>query len=806
MRSAAHIGFTAALPIWLKDRAQEMNVQAGFVSTMQASLDKPYSLRITGATFYRIFINGRFVHYGPARAPHGYTRIDELDISSYLKDGTNRIAIEAAGYHVYNYYTVLLPSFIQAEIVEDGSVIRATGRDQDFAAIHLTTRVQESMRYSFQRHFSEIYQLDIADPLTHWRTINDWTSAAVSEVPLELQYLAREVPIPKYDIHEPASLLERGHVQVLPRESDKPYEERKFIHPLTNEIRGYPLDQIRERPFELFQDCRFEREAVELAKVSMGAATSQQTQKSYSIQSNQYMLWDMGYNNNGFIQCDIRAVEDCDVYLLFDEKLIDGRMDVSRWLSINIVHYRLKRGEAIYQLESFETYGFRYIQCVVMGGSIELKRLALREYSYPRYRNTQLTSSDKRINRVFEAAVQTYRQNTLDVFMDCPTRERAGWLCDSYFTAQVSPYFSGESVVEKVMLDNYRLAPSIPFIPEGMLPACYPGDSPDGRYIPQWALWYVVELEGYFERNKLAQKADFKSLCYRLLRFLADYQNEDGLLEKLDRWNFIEWSKANEWVQDVNYPTNMLYAKVLRLVGDWYDDRELTALAERVKQTVLEQSFNGSFFVDNAIRGDDGKLRATRNRSEVCQYYALFFEIADPKEERFAELIETTLHVFGPTRKENGIMPEIAYANAFIGNFLRLELLLRWRKYDQALEEIVGYYDKMAELTGTLWEHDDVLRGSLNHGFASYAGVAIIKCLLGVHQIAPTEGAVVFDFADLPITASGTIQTELGELSISRERVDGKTVIRCGIPPGMTYRIQNVDQQIVHEVYNSSAK
>src|SRR5690606_24150321 len=161
----------------------------------------------------------------------------------------------------------------------------------------------------------------------------------------------------------------------------------------------------------------------------------------------------------------------------------------------------------------------------------------------------------------------------------------------------VSPYFSGERVVEKVMLDNYRLAPSIPFIPEGMLPACYPGDSPDGRYIPQWALWYVVELEGYFERNKLAQKADVKSLCYRLLRFLADYQNEDGLLEKLDRWNFIEWSKANEWVQDVNYPTNMLYAKVLRLVGDWYDDRELTALAERVKQTVLEQSFDGSFFV-----------------------------------------------------------------------------------------------------------------------------------------------------------------------------------------------------------------
>ena len=34
------------------------------------------------------------------------------------------------------------------------------------------------------------------------------------------------------------------------------------------------------------------------------------------------------------------------------------------------------------------------------------------------------------------------------------------------------------------------------------------------------------------------------------------YENGEGLLQNLPSWNFVEWSKANTWVQDVNYPTN----------------------------------------------------------------------------------------------------------------------------------------------------------------------------------------------------------------------------------------------------------
>ena len=44
---------------------------------------------------------------------------------------------------------------------------------------------------------------------------------------------------------------------------------------------------------------------------------------------------------------------------------------------------------------------------------------------------------------------------------------------------------------------------------------------------------------------------------------MARYENEDGLLENIPGWVFVEWSKANELTDGVNYPSNMLYSATL---------------------------------------------------------------------------------------------------------------------------------------------------------------------------------------------------------------------------------------------------
>ena len=239
--------------------------------------------------------------------------------------------------------------------------------------------------------------------------------------------------------------------------------------------------------------------------------------------------------------------------------------------------------------------------------------------------------------------------------MDCPSRERAGWLCDTFFTARVAFDLTGNTTIEKNMYENYLLPEKFKHIPKGMLPMCYPADHNNGVFIPNWAMWFVVQLEEYLARSNDRELVDaLEPRVMELLEYFKSFENESGLLEKLQSWIFIEWSQANNFVQDVNYPTNMLYAKMLDIVGRIYDKPKLIEKANALRKTILAQSYDGEFFIDNAVR-KDGKLEITTNRTEVCQYFAFYFGIAS--EQTHSKLWSTLRDEFGPERKNTKAHP-----------------------------------------------------------------------------------------------------------------------------------------------------
>ncbi len=56
----------------------------------------------------------------------------------------------------------------------------------------------------------------------------------------------------------------------------------------------------------------------------------------------------------------------------------------------------------------------------------------MKEYAFRAAEIKRSLSLSGGLKAIYDAAVETFRQNALDVYMDCPTRERAGWLCDSF--------------------------------------------------------------------------------------------------------------------------------------------------------------------------------------------------------------------------------------------------------------------------------------------------------------------------------------------------------------------------------------
>jgi len=762
--------FSSAKPIWPEGRELEKNLLVGFRAVIDAPRGADVRLQVAASTLYRAFVNGQFLGWGPARAAHGFYRVDEWPVVAG-DDGMAVVAIEVAGYNVNSYAYLDQPSFLQAEVSVDGEVVAATGGDAAFDATILSSRVQKVQRYSFQRPFVEVYKLEPRHAA--WRSSADAAMETVAcAIQDERRLLPRGVPYPTFESQPALWSVAAGLIE----ECELP-ERRWQNRSLTDvgpDVGGYPEDEL---------DVHLSDDLQRMATTDLRASERPLAcDEAIRLDANTCRILDLGTNLTGFIGATVTCGEPVQLVATFDEILIDGDVDSLRNNTVNAVRWDLEPGE--YQLEAIEPYTLRYLKLAALGGACEARSSYLREYTHPEAGRAQFAASDRDLMTLFEAGRQTFAQNSVDIFMDCPGRERAGWLCDSFFTARAALDLTGNTSVERNFVENFLLPERFDHLPDGMLPMCYPADHYNGNHIPQWAMWFVVQLEEYLARSGDREMIDaIQPRITALLDFLAGFVNDDGLLESLPGWNFVEWSKANELVQDVSYPTNMLYAAALDVVGRLYGRDELAPQASAIREEVLRQSFDGEFFVDNAVR-QDGELKLSGERTEICQYSAFFFRVATP--DTHAELWRRLIEDFGPRRDRETAFPEVHPANAFIGYYLRMELLSRHGLAAQLLDELRGYFLPMAERTGTLWEHNDV-RASCNHGFASHVCHIFLRDILGLADIDAPGRRIEVCLPDLPLDwCRGALP--VGDESIDMEwwREGGHLHYRVRVPIGFT--------------------
>ncbi len=774
---ADEVAFRAAKPIWPAGRESEMNLLAGFRAVVTAQPDQPAMLRVTASCLYRAWINGEFLGYGPARGPHGWFRIDEWDLRGKLRTGKNVIAVEVAGYNCNGFYLLDQPSFLQAEVIIDGQVLAATGEPgRGFQAKILDQRVQKVQRYTSQRTFSEVYRM--RSGADDWRTQAGepfWGDACTTAA--EKKYLPRRVPYPVFALRPPVAEVAGGSVAPDP-------DPKKFWKPYSMTEVGPKVHGFLEK--ELTVIPSFDLQRLKVA-TRQDAARACVPGRVIPFEAGSFRIFDFGTNLAGFIGARITCDRKTRVFLTFDEILSGGDVDFKRFQCVNLVSYDLEPG--VYDLESIEPYGLRYLKITVLDGACRAERIHLREYANPDASAARFASSDRGLNAIFEAARETFRQNAVDVFMDCPTRERAGWANDAYWTARAGFDLCGNTKVEQVYFEDFMLPEKFAHLPDGMLPMCYPSDHLDGRFIPNCALWFVLQLEEYYARSGDRGLVDaLRPKVLALFDYFKKFRNSDGLLEKLDSWVFVEWSAANTFVQDVNYPSNMEYAGALEAAGRLYQLPTLLEEARKVKQAILAQSGRGEFFVDNAVR-KNGELCVTTNRTEVCQYMAFYFGLATPQ--THPQLWDRLCNEFGPRRDARRVWPEIHKANAIIGNYLRMDLLPRYGLTAKAFAEARAYYLPMAELTGTLWEYDDT-RKSCNHGFASHAAHLFVRDFLGLQSIDRQQHVITLRFSDLPLEwCEGEIPFDFGNFSLRWWRQGAALHYRVQLPPGYTVKIEN---------------
>ena len=182
--------FICAKPIYPAGMSRKKNTFALFRATVSDA--RGATLAVTARSFYQVWVNGKFVAFGPARTADGYARVDLLPINDFLTDGACEITVAVVGHFCRSLSTTLGESFVQAELVRDGEVLCATG--DDFDAFMPPVKVREAMRYSIQRHFMEVWDFRSVRELTcpEYRVSTEVTSDVPRTLPRRAPYAHTE--------------------------------------------------------------------------------------------------------------------------------------------------------------------------------------------------------------------------------------------------------------------------------------------------------------------------------------------------------------------------------------------------------------------------------------------------------------------------------------------------------------------------------------------------------------------------------------------------------------------------------------
>ncbi len=703
--------FAKAQPVWVRGKRFEKNVTAGFTAKVNAEKGQRVEVKITCSAYYHLYVNGVHAAYGPARCAHGFYRVDVLDLTEFVVPGENVIAAEVNCPNVNSFFWLNQPGFVQMEVSVGGEIAAFTEKTGETVLCCLSQhRVQKCERYSFQRPFCESYVLTPG-----WE---DWKLGKNTEIMPQqptpcVPLLERDFPAFRFPFIAPEKKVAEGEV-FFDKNSTWHYAERHVQEEILACIGGYQRKELTESLSD-------ELGAIKTVK---NVPCEEFFCGKLNLKDGQAVILKFAGENCGFLTAKLNCREDATVYLCYDE-ILDENGDVNplRFSIHAAVKLKMEKGQ--YDFLGADPVGVHYLKVVCIGGECEIENLGLLETASPVPITAKFEGKDAELMKIYAAAVANFRQNAFDVLTDCPTRERAGWTCDSFFTGRAEYAMTGKNESEKLLLQNYFLPESYPYLEKGQMPMCYPADHADHNFIPNWMLWLVLELEEYVGRCGDKQMlALAKPHVEEALEYFGRFENENGLLEKLPGWVFVEWSKCNDLTQDVNYPSSALYAGALEAVARLYDRPELFEKARKIREEIRKEALIDGHFHDRALRGEDGKLRVTEEVTETAQYYMFFFDVADL--ERDGALWDELVKEYAGFEKERISEDKMYPANAFIGKALRMLLFDRFGQKEELLSQIRTVYLPMAEKTGTLWENLTT-HASCNHGFASVIGALLLK-------------------------------------------------------------------------------
>jgi len=427
--------------------------------------------------------------------------------------------------------------------------------------------------------------------------------------------------------------------------------------------------------------------------------------------------------------------------------------------------------DGVQTIELYDYRAFRYGEVIVLSDTVTIRAVRAVVQHYP-FDDTAASfrSSDGDLNALWDISAYSTKVGTQDLYMDCPSREKANYSLDTYLEMSAAYYVAGEWNLSRCMI-GYLLQSD----PDGKLRCMAPAGRP--HHFTEYTMYPVLMAWRYYEYtgDKPFLEAQYASLC-RVRRYMATFADESGLLSRTHETltDLVDWPanmRDGHEMLPVNIVPNAVYygmtsalAGIARAIG-WSEDADVYAKsALSLKRTINERLWNAA--IGAYCDGLDEGGRPSAHSSLHSNAFALAMGIVP------AERTKPVLrHV-----RSRGMR-----CNLFLAMFL-FEALFDYGETDYALELLKadGEYSPMhmirqgATTTWEAWDLSQKANASLCHPAGAFTAYLIGSRVMGVMPAEPGFAKVrIRPQAGAVESASIRVPTPRGAVELAFEQVVG---------------------------------
>ena len=687
-------------------------------------------IKITADSRYKLYVNGEYVGYGPARGFLESYPFDRVSIKKYLKKGTNVIGVvvwqwgHGTFQSIYGGAGGLLISGTVGDIdigtkKDNGWLVRkCPGHKQHMIRRTVQLAYQECLD---ARKTEEWLSPDVVieegkngwlapEKVGGWRIVGcaPWLSLEEREIPLlkEEEKIFKEVVSSFYG------------------ESDKNWEDEVNLTKL----------YIREKNgIEDFTKLKNPENLLKLDEEYCEVLPFPDDKKIT-------LVIDFGEEMVGFIGIDFEG-EGGEVFDFTTAEIIENN-----WVFVaspdwgckvaTSDRYIAKKGRN--KFETFSIHGFRYLALTMRNikKGIKIYKIYGRAIEYPFTKETHFHTPDELVNKIWDMCVRTQKRCSLDSYVDCPWREQAQWWGDARVQAVNTYYLFGDMQLFRRGIKQGGQSQ----LPNGLTYGHFPTMAV-GCIVPDFTLtWIHTHLDYYGYTGDISLMREQYEQIKKAIKFFVDYSEKNYLLGEMPEWwVFLDWAPL--YKEGFNCTFNLMFLSALRVVS------QISGILEKEKEAELYGEYADEIekriveiFWDNEnkvfLEGYD--LREKRNIFQISQHSHSLAILLDICEQYHRDWVENIL--IPPMKLEPLEHPKIVEGSPFFYYYI-IEAIKKVGGYEEEIIEFIKRrWGRMVEEGATTcYEMWNVDKGStsLCHAWSAHPVVHLVEIMGGIKPAGP---------------------------------------------------------------------